>query len=63
LIEPTYGASVAIVSAVIYRLVQVVSELAVSIILYIAGWRRMPSAAEIAGAETERLEQPLTSNP
>ncbi|MEX0676584.1 MAG: lysylphosphatidylglycerol synthase transmembrane domain-containing protein [Pirellulales bacterium] len=51
LIEPTYGASVAIVSAIIYRLVQVVSELAVSIILYVAGWRRTPRAAKVAEAE------------
>ena len=51
LITPTYGASVAIVSAIIYRLVQVVSELGVSIILYIAGWRRMPRAAKLVEAE------------
>lgn len=38
LIQPTYGASVAIVSAVIYRLVLVVSELVISIILYVVGW-------------------------
>jgi uncharacterized membrane protein YbhN (UPF0104 family) len=42
LIEPTYGASVAIVSAIFYRLVLVVSELAISTILYVAGWRRAP---------------------
>jgi glycosyltransferase 2 family protein len=53
LIEPTYGASVAIVSAIIYRLVLVVSELAISIILYVAGWRRMPSVAQVAETETE----------
>jgi glycosyltransferase 2 family protein len=63
LIEPTYGASVAIVSAVIYRLLQVVSELSVSIILYVAGWRRMPRAADLADADPDRLEQPLASNP
>jgi uncharacterized membrane protein YbhN (UPF0104 family) len=42
LIAPAYGASVAIVSAIIFRLVLVVSELAASIILYVAGWRRAP---------------------
>lgn len=62
LIEPTYGASVAIVSAVMFRLVQVVSELAISIILYVVGWRRMPRAAKAAEAEPERCEQPLTSS-
>jgi glycosyltransferase 2 family protein len=53
LIQPVYGASVAIVSAIIYRLVLVVSELGVSTILYVAGWRRMPRAAEVIEAETE----------
>ena len=47
LIEPVYGESMAIVSAVIYRLVLVVSELSVSIILYVAGWRRMPRLAAL----------------
>lgn len=61
LIEPTYGASVAIVSAILYRLVQVVSELSISIILYVTGWRRVPRAAEAAEGETP-LEQPLASN-
>jgi hypothetical protein len=51
LIAPTYGASVAIVSAIIYRLVQVVAELVVSIILYVAGWRRLPRAAKVVEAE------------
>ncbi|REK05990.1 MAG: hypothetical protein DWQ37_22975 [Planctomycetota bacterium] len=45
LIEPVYGESMAIVSTIIYRLVLVVSELSVSIILYVAGWRRMPRLA------------------
>ena len=40
LIEPQYGPSVAIVSAVIFRLVLLVSELVISITLYAAGWRR-----------------------
>ena len=51
LIEPMYGESMAIVSAIIYRLVLVVSELSISIILYVAGWRRMPRVAEVAEAE------------
>lgn len=50
LIEPTYGASVAIVSAIFYRLVLVVSELLVSIILYVAGWRRAPRTSAVAEA-------------
>ena len=40
LLEPVYGPSVALVSTIIFRLVLLVSELAVSIILYLAGWRR-----------------------
>jgi uncharacterized membrane protein YbhN (UPF0104 family) len=51
LIQPTYGASVAIVSAIFYRLVLVVSELAISIILYGAGWRRAPRAGAPSEAE------------
>lgn len=51
LIQPMYGESMAIVSAIIYRLVLVVSELSVSIILYVAGWRRMPRVADVAEAE------------
>ena len=47
LIEPMYGESMAIVSAIIYRLVLVVSELGISIILYIVGWRRMPRVSEV----------------
>ena len=47
LIEPMYGESMAIVSAIIYRLVLVVSDLGISIILYVAGWRRMPRMAEL----------------
>ncbi len=47
LVQPQYGASVAIVSAIIFRLVWLVSELLISIILYAAGWRRVrkPAAA------------------
>ena len=40
LIEPQYGRSVAIVSAVLFRLVLLVSELGISVILYLAAWRR-----------------------
>ncbi len=58
LIQPVYGESMAIVSAIIYRLVLVVSELAISIILYVAGWRRMPRVAEVA--ETEMILQAAT---
>lgn len=47
LIEPMYGPSVAIVSAIFYRLVLVVSELGISIILYIVGWRRMPRIRDV----------------
>jgi len=49
LIEPMYGPSVAIVSMIFYRLVLVVSELAISIILYVAGWRRMPRLRDVEG--------------
>jgi len=47
LVQPQYGASVAIVSAIIFRLVWLVSELLISIILYAVGWRRVrkPAAA------------------
>lgn len=47
LIEPMYGPSVAIVSAIFYRLVLVVSELSISIILYVVGWRRMPRLRDV----------------
>ena len=39
LLEPVYGPSVALVSTVILRLVLLVSEVAISIIVYLAGWR------------------------
>ncbi|MBI3839545.1 MAG: flippase-like domain-containing protein [Planctomycetia bacterium] len=47
LVQPQYGASVAIVSAILFRLVWLVSELVISIILYAVGWRRIrkPAAA------------------
>lgn len=58
LIEPMYGSSMAIVSAIFYRLVLVVSELAISIILYVAGWRRMPRLSEVeAELDTEELNR------
>jgi uncharacterized membrane protein YbhN (UPF0104 family) len=40
LLRSHYGESVALVSAIILRLVWLVSELVISIILYVAGWRR-----------------------
>ena len=45
LLEPTYGRSVALVATIIFRLVQLVSELVISIILYLAGWRRLRKPA------------------
>jgi uncharacterized membrane protein YbhN (UPF0104 family) len=47
LLEADYGPSVALVSTIIFRLVLLVSELAISIILYAVGWRRSrkPAAA------------------
>lgn len=39
LIVPVYGASVGMVSAVVFRLVLLVSELVISTILYLVGWR------------------------
>ncbi len=39
-LEPQYGPGVAIISAIIFRFVLLVSELLISIILYAAGWRR-----------------------
>jgi glycosyltransferase 2 family protein len=46
LVEPQFGTAVAIVSAIIFRLVQLVSEVVISIILYTAGslWLRRPAA-------------------
>ncbi|MEX2114628.1 MAG: lysylphosphatidylglycerol synthase domain-containing protein [Pirellulales bacterium] len=40
LLEPVYGPSVALVATIILRLVLLVSEVAISIIVYLAGWRR-----------------------
>lgn len=46
LLQAHYGESVALVSAILLRLVWLVSELAVSIILYVAGLRRARSSQE-----------------
>jgi uncharacterized membrane protein YbhN (UPF0104 family) len=51
LLEPVYGPSVALVSTIIYRLVLLVSELSISIILYLAGWRKPRKSAAVADAE------------
>jgi uncharacterized membrane protein YbhN (UPF0104 family) len=51
LLEPVYGPSVALVSTIIFRLVLLVSELVISIILYLAGWRRPGQPALPAEAE------------
>jgi uncharacterized membrane protein YbhN (UPF0104 family) len=58
LLQPVYGPSVALVSTIIFRLVLLVSELVISIILYLAGWRRLrkPAVAvdgEYSGSEHE----------
>jgi uncharacterized membrane protein YbhN (UPF0104 family) len=45
LVQPQYGATMAIVSAIIFRLVWLVSEIVVSIILYAVGWRRVRKLA------------------
>ena len=50
LIKPEYGESVAIVSAILYRLVLVVSELSVSIILYVVGWWRNARSVSVPEA-------------
>ncbi|HEV3021534.1 MAG TPA: hypothetical protein VGX76_03680, partial [Pirellulales bacterium] len=52
LVEPQYGPSVAIVSAIIFRLVLLVSELTISIILYAVGWRRLRKPAAPAELTT-----------
>ena len=51
LIEPQYGPAIAIVSAIIFRLVLLVSETMVSIILYAAGWLRTRKPAAEVEAE------------
>ena len=54
-----YGAAVGMVSAIIFRLVLLVSELAISIILYVVGWRRLREPAAAIEAELTRVGQPL----
>jgi uncharacterized membrane protein YbhN (UPF0104 family) len=51
LLLPAYGSSVAIVATIIFRLVLLVSELAISIILYLASWRRLRKP--VAAVEVE----------
>ncbi len=51
LVEPHYGPAVAVVSAIIYRVVMVVAELAASIILYVVGWRRARKSVATVEAE------------
>ncbi len=51
LLEPVYGPSVALVATIIFRLVLLVSELAISIILYLAGWSRLRKTAPAVEVE------------
>jgi glycosyltransferase 2 family protein len=51
LMQAQYGESVALVSAIIFRLVLLVSELVISIILYAVGWRRPRKPAAVVEAE------------
>jgi hypothetical protein len=51
LMEPQYGAAMGMISAVIFRLVLLVSEIAISIILYAVGWRRLREPASAIRAE------------
>src|SRR4029079_11820941 len=51
LIEPVYGPAIGMISAVIFRLVLLVSELTISIILYVAGWRRLREPAAVVESE------------
>jgi glycosyltransferase 2 family protein len=51
LVEPHYGPTVAIVSAIIFRIVLLVSELLASIILYGVGWRRLRKDVAVIEAE------------
>ena len=50
LIEPQYGPAIAIVSAIIFRIVLLVSELVISIILYAVGWLRTRKPAAVVEA-------------
>jgi hypothetical protein len=40
LMVPQYGEAIGMISAVVFRLVLLVSELVISTILYLGGWRR-----------------------
>ncbi len=51
LVEPQYGPVVAVVSAIIFRMVLLVSEVAISIILYAAGWRQLRKSVKVLEAE------------
>lgn len=56
LMEPVYGRDVALVSSIIYRLVLLVSELVVSTILYVIGWRRPHKSVAAVEDELESAE-------
>ena len=58
LMEPHYGPAMAMISAVIFRLVMLVSEVVISIILYVAGWRRMPKSIAEIEAELSTAANP-----
>lgn len=45
LMVPQYGAAIGMISAVVFRLVLLVSELVISTILYLGGWRRADKKA------------------
>jgi uncharacterized membrane protein YbhN (UPF0104 family) len=45
LMVPQYGAAIGMISAVVFRLVLLVSELVISTILYLGGWRRTDKKA------------------
>ena len=55
LMEPRYGPGVAIVSAILFRLVLLVSEVAISIILYLVGWRPARKAADTVDGRLQRV--------
>jgi len=56
LVEPQYGAAVAMSSAVLLRFVLLVSELVISIILYPMGWRRKRPAPPVIQPEVAASE-------
>jgi uncharacterized membrane protein YbhN (UPF0104 family) len=55
LMVPQYGAAIGMISAVVFRLVLLVSELVISTILYFGGWRR-------GTKPTARIEAELTAS-